>query len=125
MKKLISVILSLFLTVGIAVSVSGCDKTDELESKLASLEAQIAKQTQEIANLQAESEDLQAENDKLQADLAKNEEKYKDYHYEEAPSGLYELEKAYESGGNWQRWLGNCVSNGVIQEWPSDGAVVP
>ena len=72
MKKIMIKILCGVITLGMAFSVVGCDKTDEMQSRLAQLEERIAEQNDEIA-------DLQDENDKLQADLAnviaENEEK--------------------------------------------------
>ena len=95
MKKSMIKILCGVITFAMAFSVVGCDKTDEMQSKLAQLEERIAEQNDQIA-------DLQDENDKLQADLAniiaENEEKYKDYQYQEAPSGLHLLDVAYENG---------------------------
>jgi regulator of replication initiation timing len=69
MKKIMIKILCGVITFAMAFSVVGCDKTDEMQSKLASLEVQIAEQTQEIKDLQAENEKLQAENEGVKVDL--------------------------------------------------------
>jgi cell division protein FtsL len=122
MKKIMIKILCGVITFAMAFSVVGCDKTDEMQSKLAQLEERIAEQNDEIADLQDENDklqadlaeqtqeikDLQTENDKLQADLADTIEENNEMSSQLAglkkqgtffiSSGIYQLDEAEQNG---------------------------